>query len=63
MKNHHQAIPSSIESYRKSTDGQLYVNHVRKQCQCGKPVTAKQLTQYGACAACHQKSKESAVVE
>lgn len=57
MKNYHQAIPSSIESYRASTRDQLWLDHRRKKCYCGKIITAKQESQYGCCDDCFKKSK------
>jgi hypothetical protein len=60
MKNHHQAIPSSIESYRQATRDSLWIDHRRKHCFCGAVVTAKQLAQYGACKSCYAKSKTAA---
>lgn len=51
--------PENNESFRKSTGGQLWLSHRRKHCFCGVAVTARQLAQYGACAACYKKSKEA----
>lgn len=46
--------PSRISSdlYRERTAATPPVSLRRRRCGCGKVVTAKQLTQYGACAAC-----------
>jgi len=46
--------PSRISSdlYRERTAAMPPVSLRRRRCACGKVVTAKQLTQYGACAAC-----------
>jgi hypothetical protein len=46
--------PSRISSdlYRERTAATPPVSLSRRRCACGKVVTAKQLTQYGACAAC-----------
>jgi hypothetical protein len=38
--------------YRERTAAAPPVSLRRRRCACGKVVTAKQLTQYGACAAC-----------
>jgi hypothetical protein len=48
------ATPSRISSdlYRERTAGTPPVSLRRRRCVCGKVVTAKQLTQYGVCAAC-----------
>lgn len=50
----HQAIPQSTESYRAATRGQLWLDHRRKQCACGKTVTEKDLKRYGGCEKCWQ---------
>jgi len=46
--------PSRISSdlYRERTAATPPVSLRRRRCACGKVVTAKQLTQYSACAAC-----------
>jgi len=46
--------PSRISSdlYRERTAETPPVSLRRRRCACGKVVTAKQLTQYGACATC-----------
>lgn len=46
--------PSRISSdlYRERTAATPPVSLRRRRCACGKVITAKQLTQYGACAAC-----------
>lgn len=48
--------PSRISSdlYRERTASTPPVSLRRRRCACGEVVTAKQLTQYGACAACVQ---------
>jgi hypothetical protein len=60
MKNHHQAIPSSIESYRQGTRDQLWLDHRRKKCYCGKVISSKILARFGGCEACYEKSKNAA---
>jgi len=46
--------PSRISSdlYRERTAATPPVSLRRRRCACGKVVTAKQLTQYGACITC-----------
>lgn len=50
---------ASTEAYRSSTKDQLWLDHRRKHCACGKVITEKQLRQYGSCSACYT-IKESA---
>lgn len=50
--------PSANEMYRQSTKDQLWLDHRRKHCACGKVVTEKDMRQYGGCFACH-KAKQS----
>jgi len=38
--------------YRERTAASPPVSLRRRRCTCGKMITAKQLTQYGACATC-----------
>jgi len=50
--------PSRISSdlYRERTASTPPVSLRRRRCACGKVVTAKQLTQYDACATCARKA-------
>jgi len=52
--------PSRISSdlYRERTAATPPVSLRRRRCACGKVVTAKQLTQYGACATCARKATD-----
>jgi hypothetical protein len=52
-------ITTQTETFRKATAGQLWLDHRRKHCYCGKTITAKQQAQYGCCDACYQKSKQA----
>ena len=38
--------------YRERTAASTLISLRRRRCTCGKMITAKQLTQYGACATC-----------
>lgn len=42
----------AADLFRERTATMKTVTLRRKQCACGKVVTAKQLVQYGACASC-----------
>lgn len=42
----------SSDLYRAQTATAQPISLRRRRCRCGKIVTAKQLTQYGACATC-----------
>ena len=44
--------PVSTERYREQTAAGAPISLRRKQCACGKIVTAKQLVQQGGCNAC-----------
>lgn len=44
--------PVSTERYREQTAAGAPISLRRKQCACGKIVTAKQLAQQGGCDAC-----------
>lgn len=53
----HQAAPQSTEMYRASTKSQLWLDHRRKHCACGKTVTEKDMRQYGGCFSCYKAAK------
>lgn len=42
----------SSDLYRAQTAAAQPISLRRRRCSCGKIVTAKQLTQYGACVTC-----------
>lgn len=44
----------TLERFRERTATATPISLRRKQCACGKIVTAKQLVQHGACNACAQ---------
>jgi hypothetical protein len=44
--------PSSTAAFRATTAASPPITLHRKRCACGAVVTAKRLTQYGACAPC-----------
>ena len=54
--------PSRISSdlYRERTAATPPVSLRRRKCACGKVVTAKQLTQYGACTTCARTAADRA---
>jgi hypothetical protein len=45
-----------LERFRKNTATTTPISLRRKQCTCGKIVTAKQLVQQGGCNACTQRA-------
>lgn len=47
--------PSHAAYYRAQTQADRHYNHKRKQCACGKQITAKQLSQFGKCVTCLRK--------
>lgn len=44
----------TLERFRERTSTATPISLRRKQCACGKIVTAKQLVQHGACTVCAQ---------
>lgn len=50
----------STELYREQTAAKPPISLRRKQCACGKVVTAKQLVQQGGCDACFRTAKQPA---
>jgi len=44
------------ERYREQTAARPPISLRRKQCACGKIVTAKQLAQQGVCGACAKRA-------
>ena len=52
MSSFGSASRLSSDIYREQTAASRPMSLRRRRCGCGKVVTAKQLTQYGACAAC-----------
>ena len=44
----------TLERFRERTATAIPISLRRKQCACGKIVTAKQLVQHGACNTCAQ---------
>jgi hypothetical protein len=48
------------ERFRASTQRLFNPVLIPKRCACGQPVFAKQLTQYGACAACVKNKAQAA---
>lgn len=53
----------TLERFRERTASSAPVSLRRKQCACGRIVTAKQLTQHGSCNTCAQlkvQTKEAA---
>jgi hypothetical protein len=46
------ADPNSTAAFRATTAATPPITLRRKRCACGAVVTAKRLTQFGACAAC-----------
>lgn len=48
--------PVSTELYRERTAAKPPISLRRKQCACGKIVTAKQLTQQSGCDACARQA-------
>lgn len=51
-------VPSrfSTDRYREQTAARSPISLRRKQCACGKIVTAKQLTQQGGCDTCARQT-------
>ncbi|SFD84253.1 hypothetical protein [Massilia yuzhufengensis] len=48
-----------LERFRKNTATTTPISLRRKQCACGKIVTAKQLVQHGACGTCAQQQAKA----
>ncbi len=46
----------STDRYREQTAAKAPISLRRKQCPCGKIVTAKQLTQQGGCDTCSRQA-------
>jgi len=55
--------PNTESWYRANTARAVPYSHKRKQCGCGKRVTAKQLTDYGKCDACYRATKSIVLVK
>lgn len=52
MSSFGSASRLSSDLYRAQTATSRPISLRRRRCGCGKVVTAKQLTQYGACGTC-----------
>lgn len=57
------ANPYSTEAYRAQTASSPPLSLRRKRCECGAVVSAKQLTQYGACTRCVRTAADAPLKE
>lgn len=50
--------PEHVEFFRASTANAVFYVLRRKECVCGRRITAKQLTQFGVCEKCLKVKNE-----